>query len=250
MNTTKINTTITFLEKYLQWEQLQIDKISNWSLTKNLVHDKLSGRITLYLIVLGILATVQELYISIEMIFFTNQTYNILNVGHWDDSLKLQKMLLDNDSFHPTEFYDLKRQIIVETMEPHNMFHMKPVHVSQLYVNCFIESNENQTDFENEILFKFNIEFSPDEFEETKRPEFGCTLKNLRIKLYHLIKDSQWFIDLIEEGTLTEQNFTISNNVKIFNKYDELLNSKKFDEIQLCFLKIETGDTIRCDIVL
>lgn len=234
------------METYLKWEQLQIDKLSKWSVSEKLIHDKLSGRITLYLIILGILAAIQELYISIEMIFFTKQTYNILNIGHWDDSLRLQKMLLNNDSFHPTEFYDLKRKIIVETMEPHSMFHMKPVHVSQLNVVCYIEKSQKIGNEQNELLFKFNIEFSPDEFEDTKRPEFGCTLQNLRTKLYHLIKDSDWFHQSMND----DDNFTISKNIKIYNKFDELLNSEKFDSIQLCFLKMETGDTIRCNIVV
>lgn len=228
-------------EKYFELEARTIDKLATLPYVHQFVHDKISGRITLFLLVVGTMALINELYITIEMTFLQKDTYEELNKGYIDESLKLHKMIVD-DNYHSREYIDKKSGIVIEEFEDRDKFFAKPVHVAHLYAMCNVLNGEKR------LLAKplqFHIEFSPEDFEDEKRPEFGCRLRVLRTKLYHFFKDTELFHELVKDP----KTFTVSQSVKIYNTSKEPLPCE-IDEVQLCFLKIETGDTIECNFVI
>lgn len=232
---------MNFAERYFEIETKLIDRLAHTPYIHQFVHDPISGRITLFLIVVGTIAFFNELYITIEMTFLQKETYEELNKGYIDESLKLHKMIVQDD-YHSREYIDEKSGIVIEDFENRDKFFAKPVHVAHLYVECNIVQNKQR------LLskpLKFHIEFSPEEFENERRPEFGCQLRILRRKLYHLFKDSTLYDDLV----MDDNTFTVSNNVIIHNTLDEVLPST-IDDVQLCFLKMETGDKIKCEYVI
>lgn len=232
------------LEYWLRIEDQLIHLLQQNNITASFIHDKVSGRITLYLILIGLIALINELYISIDMIFIQKQTYNELNVGSITESLKLHKVLINDPTYHSKEYLDQVNGIIIEEFESWDKFCSKPVHVSQLFVECNILVNDEP---QLSIPIKYHIEFSPEEFSEEKRVEFGGSLNLLRLKLYHLFKDSDFYHEMVSNKD--KNSFTINGNVKIYNKQNELLPIK-YNDIQLCFLKIETDDIIKCEFIL
>lgn len=231
------------LNKWLEIEDKLLNILHRYEITNQFMHDKLSSRITLYLIIIGLIAFLNELYISIDMIFIQKQTYNELNEGSITESLKLHKVLINDPTYHSKEYKDQVNGIIIEEFEDWDKFCSKPVHVSQLFVECNI-IKDGKTLLSKPI--KYHIEFLPEEFDNEKRIEFGCSLHVLRVKLYHLFKDSDWYSELVDSN---DKKFTISENVKIYNTQNELL-PVEYDDIQLCFLKMETNNTIRCEFIL
>lgn len=232
---------MSFSQKYFDLEARIIDRLAHWPYVHQFVHDKLSGRITLFLMVVGTMALINELYITIEMTFLQKETYEELNKGYIDESLKLHRMIVE-DKYHSREYTDEKSGIVIEEFEDRDKFFAKPVHVAHLYAMCNVLHNGQR------LLAKplrFHIEFSPEDFEDEKRPEFGCRLRVLRTKLYHFFKDTELFHDLVKNPA----NFTVSEGVQIHNTLKERLPCE-IDEVQLCFLKIETGDTIECNFVI
>lgn len=228
-------------EKYFELEANIIDRLARTPYVHQFVHDKISGRITLFLMVVGTMALINELYITIEMTFLQKDTYEELNKGYIDESLKLHKMIVD-DKYHSREYTDEKSGIVIEEFEDRDKFFAKPVHVAHLYVMCNVLQDKKK------LLAKplqFHIEFSPEDYEDEKRPEFGCRLRVLRTKLYHFFKDTELFDELVKDP----KNFTVSRGVNIYNTLKEPLPCE-IDEVQLCFLKIETGDTIECNFVI
>ncbi|CCD26461.1 Erg29p NDAI_0H02870 [Naumovozyma dairenensis CBS 421] len=238
-------------DKYLKLESEAITWLSRQPYVHQFIHDdRISGRITLYLIIIGFVAFCQELYITIEMSLLQKETYDALNNGKIDESLRLHRMLI-NEEFHSHEYLDEKNGIVIEEFEDRDKFFSKPVHVSSLYINCYVVERKNGDSILDKP-FKFHIEFSPEDFENEKRVEFGCSLKLLREKLYYLFKDSEIYHELMKdrkENGKREKEFTISNGVEIYNRNDEIL-PHSVDDIQLCFLKLETNDTIRCNFIL
>lgn len=180
------------------------------------------------------------------MSLLQKNTSEELERGRIDEGLKLHRMLV-SDEYHGKEYKDEKSGIIIEEFEDRDKFFAKPVFVSELDVNCNVIVGGK------EILstpLKFHVEFSPEDYENEKRPEFGTSLHVLRLRLYHYFKDCEIYRDLIRDKGIDEtRKFTISNGVKIYNHKDELL-PLNIDDIQLCFLKIDTGNTIKCEFVL
>ncbi|CCF56811.1 hypothetical protein KAFR_0B05150 [Kazachstania africana CBS 2517] len=229
-------------KNYYGIETKILEKLKTTPYVHQFIHDRISGRITLFLIIMGSLALVQEMWVSIEMTLLQKEAYDELNIGRIDEGLRLHKVLV-NDEYHSREFLDEKSGIVIEEFEDRDKFFSKPVHVSNLYVDCNISvSNE----YVLEKPLKYHIEFLPEDFENEKRPEFGCSLGVLRLKLYHLFKDSELYDEFIKTSG---KKFTISNNVVIYNRFKEELPAK-LDDIQLCFLKIETKDRIKCDFII
>lgn len=228
-------------EKYFEFEANIIDRLARTPYVHQFVHDKISGRITLFLMVVGTMALINELYITIEMTFLQKDTYEELNKGYIDESLKLHKMIVD-DKYHSREYTDEKSGIVIEEFEDRDKFFAKPVHVAHLYVMCNVLQDGKKL---LEKPLQFHIEFSPEDYEDEKRPEFGCRLRVLRTKLYHFFKDTELFDELVKDP----KNFTVSRGVNIYNTLKEPLPCE-IDEVQLCFLKIETGDTIECNFVI
>ncbi|EDO16966.1 hypothetical protein Kpol_1041p24 [Vanderwaltozyma polyspora DSM 70294] len=231
-----------FANTYFEYETKIIAWLGTLPYVHQFIHDPISGRITFFLIVVGTMAFINELYITIEMSFLQKETYEELEKGHIDESLKLHRMIVQDD-FHSKEYMDDKSGIIIEEFEEREKFFAKPVHVAHVYVICdVLQNNEN-------VLtkpFKFHLEFSPEEFENEKRQEFGCNLRVLRTKLYHLFKDTELYHEL-NEGN--KYDFTVSQSINIYNTVDDLLPTS-IDDIQLCFLKIQTGDQIKCEFLL
>ncbi|KAK5779257.1 Erg29p PWA37_004123 [Arxiozyma heterogenica] len=231
------------LNRWLEIEDKLLNILHKYEITNQFMHDKLSSRITLYLIIIGLIAFLNELYISIDMIFIQKQTYNELNEGSITEGLKLRKVLINDPTYHSKEYMDQVNGIIIEEFEDWDKFCSKPVHVSQLFVECNIIKDGKTLLFKP---IKYHIEFLPEEFDDEKRTEFGCSLHVLRVKLYHLFKDSDWYNELVDSD---DKKFTISENVKVYNTQNELL-PVEYDDIQLCFLKMETNNTIKCEFVL
>ncbi|CCH59693.1 hypothetical protein TBLA_0B08770 [Henningerozyma blattae CBS 6284] len=236
------------MEKYLELEEKLILKLSDTWYIRNFIYseNKLSGRITLYLLILGIIAFINELYINIEMIFISKSTYEELDKGFIDHSSKLHK-LLNSEEYHSREYYDDKQGIIIEEFEERSKFFAKPIGISHLSVECQLK-DKNGVELLNKPI-KYYIEFLQQEYEEDLEKmglklEFGCTLNFLRQQLYHLFKDS----DIYEEFFSGDgaKNFSISKSLEIRNRGDEVLDNH-LDGVQLCFLKIHDGDTIKCD---
>lgn len=230
------------IDRMFQVEGQLITFLQTNQFTSQFIHDKLSGRITLYLIIIGLVAFINELYISIDMIFLQKQTYDELNVGSITEGIKLHHLLINDSSYHSKEYIDQVQGIIIEEFEPWDKFCSKPVHVSQIFVQCNV-IKDGQKLLDRDL--KYHIEFAPEEFDDEKRVEFGGSLYLLRVKLYHLFKDSDMYRDLMDEN----KSFTISENVHIYNNQNELL-STRYDDIQLCFLKIETNETIKCEFII
>lgn len=232
---------MSLVAKYFEIEAKILDRLARTPYVHQFVHDKLSGRITLFLLTVGTMAFINELYITIEMSFLQKETYEELNKGYIDESLKLHRMIVQ-DNYHSREYLDEKSGIVIEEFEDRDKFFAKPVHVAHLYATCTVLKDGKP------VLAKplqFHIEFSPEDFEDEKRPEFGCRLRLLRTKLYHFFKDTQLFLDLVKDP----ESFTVSEGVKIYNSANEPLPCT-IDDIQLCFLKIETGDTVKCDLII
>lgn len=234
---------VWIIDKYLELETPVLNSLAHMAYVRNFVHDPISARITLFLMVMGSIAIINELNMTRKMARATHETSEELNKGFIDESLKLHRLIV-SDEYHSKEFLDEKSGIVVEEFEDREKFFAKPVHVAHLYVECqCIRTIESQALLEKPLLF--HLEFSPEEYENEKRPEFGTRLRVLRKRLYHLFKDSHLFEDLVND----KENFAIGNNVRIFNSQHELLPVST-DDIQLCFLKIETGDKITCEFVL
>lgn len=213
-------------------------------------YDPISARITLFLLVVGTMAFINELYITIEMTFLQKETYAELNKAPLNvEDLRNHRMVMD-DEFHGREWWDEKSGIVIEEFESRERFFAKPVHVAHVYVECNIIDGETGSDLLSRP-FQFHIEFSPEEYENEKRPEFGCKLIVLRRKLYHFFKETELYQELVAHNSKKDESvrFTVSSGVKIYNAAKELLPTA-IDDIQLCFLKIETGDSIRCDFVV
>ncbi|CCK70476.1 Erg29p KNAG_0E02150 [Huiozyma naganishii CBS 8797] len=233
----------SYWNKYLVFESGLINKLSKVHYINQFIHDdKISGRITLYLLVVGTFALLQEIYISIEMYWLSRGTYNEINLNQIDnaESFKLYQILMSDD-YHSKEYKDLKSGIMVEEFESRENFYKKPVFVSQISVNTHIVDGDGRPLIADPI--KYHLEFLPSDYDNERRVEFGCSLNVLRTKLYHLVKDSPMYHELKME------DFRISNHVHIYNKFGELL-TPDMDRLQLCFLKMETGDTIKCDIIV
>lgn len=235
------NFTDRIIRQYFAIETSMIDILRTTPYVHQFIHgDPLSGRITLYLLILGGMALIQEMWVTIEMSILQKETYDELNLGRIDEGIKLHRILM-SDEFHLKEYKDEKSGIIIEEFEDMDKFFAKPVHVSNIFVDGFVIVNGKQ--ILNKPL-RYHIEFSPEDFENELRQDFGCSLRVLRLKLYHLFKDS----DLYNEYS-SNKNFTISGNVRIYNKQGEILETN-IDDIQLCFLKIETGDRIKCEFII
>ncbi|AGO12718.1 AaceriADR247Wp [[Ashbya] aceris (nom. inval.)] len=206
--------------------------------------DNVSARITLFLCAMGLFALINELYITVEMSFVQKETYEELRQRKLEEALKTHRMVLD-DSYHGKEYLDEKTGLVIEEFESREKFFAKPVHVAHLYVECrVLDSSAGERPIFD--AFTYHIEFSPEEYESELRPEFGTALRVLRRRLYHLFKDTDAYRDLAAKRQV---QFTVSNGVRLYNSLDEVL-PQEFDDVQLCFLKMETGDTIRCDYIV
>ncbi|CDO91787.1 unnamed protein product [Kluyveromyces dobzhanskii CBS 2104] len=171
-------------------------------------------------------------------------TWEQLNNTKLDEEFIRNHRFIQDDSYHATEWLDEKSGLIIEEFEARDKFFAKPVHVAHIYVKCQVVDEDTEKHLlENPITF--HIEFSPEEFENEKRTEFGCSLRLLRSKLYHFFRDGHFYDQFIQD----DKSFTITKNVRIYNTMDEKLSSN-LDDIQLCFLKMETGDTIYCEYVV
>ncbi|SCV05230.1 LANO_0H02916g1_1 [Lachancea nothofagi CBS 11611] len=255
------------ISQYLWYEAKALGVLRRVPYMEEYTYDPISARITLFLAVVGTLAFFNELYITIEMSFLQKKTYNELNAAALNaELLKNHRMILD-DEFHGKEWLDEKSGIVIEEFETRDRFFAKPVHVAHLYVECNVVSRcdiagNNLTHEEGKYVkangpnllskpFRFHIEFSPEEYELEKRPEFGCRLDVLRRKLYHFFKETDLHEQFVVEknDTLVNEPFSVSRGVQIYNTSNELLPTT-VDDIQLCFLKMETGDTIKCKFVV
>lgn len=228
--------------QYFCFEEKVIEKLKETPYVHQFIHDQHSARITLFLLVIGTIAFFNELWITIEMSLIQKETYDELNLGRIDEGLKLHRMIV-SDEYHGREYKDEKSGIVIEEFEDRDKFFAKPVFVSELTVDCNIEKN-GKTILERPL--SFHIEFTPEEWELEKRPEFGCPLSLLRLKLYHLFRDSRFYTELVDPST---DSFTVSKGIIIYNKMGELLPAS-VDSVQLCFLKIETGCHINATFVI
>lgn len=95
--------------------------------------------------------------------------------------------------------------------------------------------------FDLKDFVKYHFEFSPEDFEKNKKPEYGSTIDHLRLKTFNLFNSSDLYKPFKNE-------FLSKGNVFIYNKYGEKIGrDEDFDYLVKC--GIETGDTIDCIIV-
>lgn len=239
---------MAFTEKYLEWEEYIIEQLNRIPHMDKYTYHKTSSRITLGLLVLGFIAIINELYITIDMWVISKNTYDELRTSKLENLIN-HEMLLNERKYFGTEYKNKKGQI-VENFEDMKEFYAKPVHVAHLYVACAVLDKSKGYQPVIDRPLRFHFEFSPEEFEGGRyRPEYGCSLKFLKTKIYHFFKDSELFEELIKKGYKFD-NFKISQNVHVFNPFDESLRSSKLDDLPLCFLKIETGDRLKCEITI
>lgn len=212
---------------------------------KNYMYDKISTRITLFLIFLGILAIINELFITIDMFFLSRSTYQELKkVTNLEDLLNHE--LLNDPKYFAKELENGNEEF--ETMEH---FFKKPVHVSHVSVYCALINGKDRYQPIMDRPLKFTFEFTPEDFVNSKYSEdYGCNLYHLKLKIYHFFKDSNVYKELREKNEFDLDNFTVSKNIFLYNPMDELMDNPKLDQLPLCFLKIETGDRLKCELVL
>lgn len=100
----------------------------------------------------------------------------------------------------------------------------------------------------SEGLFKLNkfvkyyFEFSPDDFEMNKEPEFGSTVLHLRAKILKLFNESELYRNY-------EKTNVQPNDVKIFNNQNKEVPIEENDNY-LSKCNIETGNTIDAIVIL
>ncbi|KAG7665077.1 uncharacterized protein J8A68_001386 [[Candida] subhashii] len=106
----------------------------------------------------------------------------------------------------------------------------------------------NKLNLLSEEIFKLNkfikyyYEFSPEDFEMNKEPEFGSTIEHLRTKTLNLFRES----DLYKEYHC--HDLTIRNVLVFNNKNDEVRQDQDLNYLSKC--NIETGNVIDCVIVI
>ena len=123
------------------------------------------------------------------------------------------------------EYYDIKNK-----SRYHNLLYWKQL--SDLNANLFRLNK----------FVKYYFEFSPDDFEMNKEPEFGSTILHLRNKILKLFNESELYRDY-------ERDDVVPNDVKIFNnQYKEVLIGENENYLSQC--NIETGNTIDAIVVL
>lgn len=123
------------------------------------------------------------------------------------------------------EYYDIKNK-----SRYHNLLYWKQL--SDLNANLFRLNK----------FVKYYFEFSPDDFEMNKEPEFGSTILHLRNKILKLFNESELYRDY-------ERDDVVPNDVKIFNnQYKEVLIGENENYLSKC--NIETGNTIDAIVVL
>lgn len=212
---------------------------------KNYMYDKISTRITLFLLFLGILAVINELFITIDMFFLSRSTYQELKKETNLENL-LNHELLNDPKYFARQIENGNEEF--ETMEN---FFKKPVHVSHVSVYCaLINGNDRYTPIIDKAI-KYTFEFTPEDFENSKySKDYGCDLYHLKLKIYHFFKDSKIYQELKEKNEFDLDSFTLSKSIFLYNPMDELMDSEKLNQLPLCFLKIETGDRLKCELVL
>ncbi|CAD1811692.1 hypothetical protein FOB58_003784 [Candida parapsilosis] len=123
------------------------------------------------------------------------------------------------------EYYDIKNK-----SRYHNLLYWKQL--SDLNANLFRLNK----------FVKYYFEFSPDDFEMNKEPEFGSTISHLRNKILKLFNESELYRDY-------ERDDVVPNDVKIFNnQYKEVSIGENENYLSKC--NIETGNTIDAIVVL
>ncbi|KAI5955028.1 hypothetical protein KGF54_001589 [Candida jiufengensis] len=110
------------------------------------------------------------------------------------------------------------------------------------FINLLKQNNNNNDLFELKNFIKYYFEFSPDDFEMNKEPEFGSTIKHLREKILRLFKES----DLFNE--YDHPKITI-DDVKIYNNLNQEV-PKQENENYLSKCNIETGNVIDVIIII
>ncbi|KAI5965858.1 uncharacterized protein KGF55_001221 [Candida pseudojiufengensis] len=109
-----------------------------------------------------------------------------------------------------------------------------------------LKQNSNKTKFQDLFEFskfiKYYFEFSPDDFEMNKEPEFGSTILHLRKKILKLFNESEIYNDY-------NTNQINVNDVKIYNNLNhEVPIEENGNYLSKC--NIETGNIIDVIIII
>lgn len=212
---------------------------------KNYLYDKLSARITLGLLFLGTLSIINEVFITIDMFFLSKATYSELK------KVKNLEDLLDHELLVDPKYFAKEIEDAVEQFESMENFFKKPVHVSHVSVFCAIINGKDKYQPIVNRPLKFDFEFAPEDFETSKySPDYGCNLYHLKTKIYHFFKDSNTYKQLDKSGNYDLSKLSISKSIHLYNSKDEAMNNDKLNELPLCFLKIESGDRLKCEIII
>ncbi|KAH3901154.1 uncharacterized protein SCODWIG_02121 [Saccharomycodes ludwigii] len=245
------NNTRNIIDKYFYYEDIVLKYLDTVPYINNYTYHKVSGRITLFLLTMGILAIINEICISLDMYILSKNTYNEINSSDLQ-SLKKHKLLLEKHFKNDGTGHSFISNDNEETLQD---FFSKPVPVAHLTVTCAVINSKDgyKPILKTPLVYQF--EFTTNElytYDNNNNAsindglEYGCKLVELRRKLYHFFKDSSIYEELSKN---TNINFTISKNIFIYNNKDELLDSS-FDDYPLCFLKLETGNVIKCEFLI
>lgn len=201
--------------------------LEKWLFTSNLISNPIGKLITELLVVLFLIVLSYEtiywsgIYLNLweyhakdiftEIPIHCAHVYFRLNVIDRKDLQKLQ------------EYYNLKK---------HSKFNILKWNELNLLGSSIFKMNN---------FVKYHFEFSPEDFEMNKNPEYGSTIIHLRRKILRLFETSQIYKEF-QDKKYSE------NDVLIFNRYDEKIEPSE-DSNYLSKCNIETGNIIDCIII-
>ena len=218
----------TAIELLYEFDKYVTTRLESNSFTSNLLITPTSKFITeLLIIVFVLLLTYEVIYWSgIYLGLWEYHAKDIftevpIHCAHINVRINVVR---ENKKFALLEYYALKEKYC------HNLIYWK--RLNEL-------SNEV---FELNKFIKYYFEFSPEDFEMNKEPEFGSTIGHLRSKVLGIVNSSDIFSDF-------NRSKLEANDVKIYNNRNEEVPLTKNEEY-LSKCHIETGNVIDAVIVI
>ncbi|CAI5759108.1 unnamed protein product [Candida verbasci] len=219
----------TPIELLYQFDQFLTNKLSQYSFTSNLLITPTSKFITEVLIISFFLL------LSYEIVYWSGIYLNL-----WEYHAK---DVFTEIPIHCAHLY-IRLNIINSNIIDKLIDYYSIKQKSKFNPYYWNQLNSLGNDiFKLDKFLKYYFEFSPEDFEMNKQPEYGSTIEHLRNKTLKLFIESS---ELSKKYENENEKLTI-DNVLIFNNKNEIVPSSKNDEY-LSKCNIETGNVI--DIVM
>ncbi|KAK6455091.1 uncharacterized protein RJT20DRAFT_54710 [Scheffersomyces xylosifermentans] len=197
------------------------------SFTANLIHTPTSKFITEFLVITFVLL------VSYEVIYSSG-----IYLGLWEYHAK---DIFTEVPIHCAHVYVrlniVPKENVGKTKEYYAL--KKKSKYNVLYWNKLNQLGDEL--FSLDRFVKYHFEFSPEDFEMNKEPEFGSTIEHLREKIIKLFNDSDIYKQYHDKN-LDKTNVLIYNN-----QNDEV--TPKDDGQYLSKCHVETGNVIDCVVV-